>query len=116
MPDNAQRAGPDEVILSAAEAGRRMELLAALQTALKAAGVRCLLARKHRLVLRYNSAPYRPSGLTDPQLHIFTPGGKDTATTDGLVYRLATGRELSADDPSAAAAEIARALEALTPA
>ena len=90
-----------------------MELLAALQTELEAAGVRCVLARTHRLVLRYNLAPLAPSGLTDPQLHIFTPGSKDTATTDGLVYRLASGREHPAGDPSAAACEIARVRGAL---
>lgn len=116
MPANNDRVGLDELILSPAEAGRRLEALAALQAGLAAAGVRCLLARKHRLVLRYNSGPLEPSGLTDPQLHIFTPGGKDTATTDGLVYRLASGKEFPADDPSAATAQITGARQALPPA
>lgn len=116
MPGNAQRAGLDDPILSPAEVGRRLELLAALQAALRAAGVRCLLARKHRLILRYNSVPFEPSGLTDPQLHIFTPGGKDIATTDGLVYRLASGKEFPADHPPAAAAGVVGDREALTPA
>lgn len=117
MPDtnhqNAQRADP---VLSETEAARRVSLLAELRGALESAGVRCLLARKHRLVLRYNQGPYEPSGMTDPQLHIFASGGADVATTDGAVYRLASGAELAVTDPAAAAGAICRMTRVASPA
>ncbi len=66
-----------------------------------------MLARHHRLVLRYYQAPLDPSGLTDPQLRIFTPNG-DTAvvTTDGSTYRLGSGQEYPVTSTAAAAAAI----------
>jgi hypothetical protein len=88
-----------------------MRQLAQLQAALDARGVRCVLARHHRLVLRYNCRPSEPSGLTDPQLHIFVPSGTEIATTDITSYQLASGRVFSASDPSAAAAVIASGLD-----
>jgi hypothetical protein len=88
---------------------RRLLLLAELRNALSSLGVRCVLARTQRLVLRWNSpnpGPYRPSGPTDPQLHIFTPDGTAVATTDGTTYHLAAGQQCPADDPAGAAALI----------
>jgi hypothetical protein len=63
------------MILDGAEVARKLGQLAALQAALAAAGMRSVLARNHRLVLRYNESPCEPSGLTDPQLYIFAPSG-----------------------------------------
>ncbi len=62
-----------------------------------------MLARHHRLVLKYNRVPSRPSGLTDPELHILAPDSTDIATTDGSTYRLASGMQCPAGDPAAAA-------------
>jgi hypothetical protein len=93
-------------ILSEAEADRRLLLLAELQAALAGLGVGCVLARNHRLVLRYNQGPCEPSGLTDPKLHVFLPDGTGIATTDGTDYRLADGGRYPASDPVAAAAVI----------
>ncbi|HVB45354.1 MAG TPA: hypothetical protein VNF47_21985 [Streptosporangiaceae bacterium] len=78
-------------ILSEYEAGRRMLLLAELHAALTALGVRCVLARRHRLVLRYNAGVCGLSGLENPHLHIFAPGGTDIAVTDGAVYEITSG-------------------------
>ncbi len=66
---------PDIEILDETEAARRMRLLAALQGTLKQRQVRSILARNHRLFLRYNDGPGEPSGLTDPKLHVFGPQG-----------------------------------------
>jgi hypothetical protein len=90
-------------ILSDSEADSRLRLLAELRAELSALGVESVLARNHRLVLRYNAVPLDPSGLTDPQLHIFTAEGKRVATTDGMVYRLDRGGEFPAGDAAAAA-------------
>ncbi len=87
-----------------------MLLLADLQAALAALGVRSVLARNHRLVLQYNVSPYRPSGLTDPTLHIFCPDGTGIASTDGTTYRLDIGQEYPASDPAAAASVIQHAI------
>jgi hypothetical protein len=78
-------------ILADAEVTCRMLLLAELQAELTATGTRAVLARNHRLVLRYNDAPLAPSGLTDPCLHIMLPAGTRTATTDGTSYRTSDG-------------------------
>jgi len=94
---------PAAAILATAEVTRRMLLLAELQEALAALGVRSVLARNHRLVLHYNVVPSGPSGMTDPVLHIFTPEGTDIATTDGSSYHLARGEKCPACDPVAAA-------------
>jgi len=83
-----------------------MLLLAELQDALAALGVRSVLARNHRLVLHYNHSPCEPSGLTNPELHIFAADGTDIVTTDGGTYRLANGNECPAGDPAAAATVI----------
>jgi hypothetical protein len=93
-------------ILTGTEADNRRLLLAELQRALSALGVDSVLARNHRLVLRYNLAPYEPSGPTDPQLHVFAPHGQCAVTTDEAVYRLPGGRECPVADPGAAAAAI----------
>lgn len=85
---------------------RRLLLLAGLQEAWQGLGVHGVLTRNHRLVLRYeNGGPYEPSGLTDPQLHVFLPAGAQHVTTDGANYWLA-GQQVPARDPAAAAAAV----------
>jgi hypothetical protein len=99
-------------ILDNDEVANRTLLLTELRAALAEFGVRCVLARRHRLVLRYGEkAPLEPSGLTDPTLHVVTPDGTRVASTDGAVYRLDTGQEFAASDPAAAATMIRDALE-----
>lgn len=94
-------------VLDETEADRRAIVLAELQSALNGLGVRCVLARRHRLVLRYNDPPpLAPSGPTSPTLHIFAPGRTRTASTDGTVYRLDDDRQFPAASPAAAAAAI----------
>jgi hypothetical protein len=71
-------------ILDEAEVDSRMMLLAELQAAIEARGIRCVLARNHKLVLRYNEASPAPSGPTEPRLYIFVGAQRrDSATTDG---------------------------------
>ncbi len=103
MTEQATPAPAAAPILATAEVTRRMLLLGELQEALAALGVRSVLARNHRLVLQYNRVPYGPCGMTDPQLHVFTPDGTCVATTDGTTFHLASGRQCPADDPAAAA-------------
>jgi hypothetical protein len=93
-------------IIEEREAARRMLILTELQAALTATGIRSILARNHRLILRYNQTPCAPSGLTDPQLHIFSPEGTDIATTDGTSFSLASGPQYPAASPIAAATNI----------
>jgi hypothetical protein len=99
---------PCEPVLSEPEASRRVLQLSELQASLTALGVRSVLARNHRLVLRYNSESYEPSGLTDPKLHVFIAGDTLVATTDGTTYTMADFGQYSASDPAAAAAVLAR--------
>ena|ERR1700722_18652937 len=94
-------------VLDQAEAGHRMLLLAELRSALANLGVRSVLARNHRLVLRYNEAPLNPSGLTNPRLHIFCPGGTRAAVTDGISYQMDNGEGFPTSDPAAVAAQLA---------
>jgi hypothetical protein len=101
LPENAECVPSGDLILSDTEVASRMRLLGQLRTALETAGVRCVLARRHRLVLRYNRGPHQPSGLTDPQLRLYSAPQMDIVTTDGAVYRLASGGEFAVDDPSA---------------
>ena len=96
-------------ILDEAEVARRMSLLTELHGALGERGFRCILARNHRLVLHYGSAPTAPSGLTNPTLHVFLPNGVETVTTDGVDYALPRGRSCPVTDPAAAVAAIASA-------
>ncbi len=103
MPTDASSAQPPEPILIGPEAARRLLLLSDLQTALARLGIRSVLARTHRLVLRPPTAPCAPSGQTNPRLHIFTPAGTTVATTDGTAYHLASGHDCPAADPAAAA-------------
>jgi hypothetical protein len=98
VPDN----DPSRPILSEAEVTLRMGLLTDLQDALAVWGVQAVLARRRRLVLRANQ-PVTPSGPTDPQLHMFAPGGADVAATDGSTYRFGSGGEYPANDPAGAA-------------
>jgi hypothetical protein len=94
-------------LLAEAEVNARLGQLAALKSALSVLGVESVLARNHRLVLRYNVAPLEPSGLTDPQLHIFSADGARVATTDGAAFRLDQGGEFPAESAAAAAELIA---------
>jgi hypothetical protein len=105
MPEHDQSApqAPGTAILAQAEVSRRVLLLAELQAALAAQQIDSVLARNHRLVLQYNRVPSGPSGMTDPQLHIFAPDGTDITTTDGRTFNLASGEKCPADDPAAAA-------------
>jgi hypothetical protein len=108
-PDSASASPvPRAPILSDSEVAERMLLLSELQAALAAHGVHCVLARNHRLVLLYNRSPCPPSGLTDPELYIFTADGTEVATTDGHTYSLASGAHCPASDPGAAAEIILR--------
>jgi len=105
--ENGQRVtSASPPILAESDAARRMLLLAELQAALATLGVRCVLARNHRLVLQYSRSPCAPSGLTDPKLHIFGPDGSDIAVTDGITFSLVSGRQFPASDPAEAAAAI----------
>jgi hypothetical protein len=82
-------------------------ILAGLQAVLAESGIRCVLARRHRLVLRYNdSGPLEPSGFTDPALHFLAPDGTITATTDGAIYQISGGMQFPVGNPAAAAAHI----------
>jgi hypothetical protein len=94
-------------VLDESEVGRRMLLLAELRSSLAELGVRSVVARNHRLVLRYNQVPLEPSGLTNPRLHIFCRSAARTAVTDGMSYRLDSGEEFPASDPAAAAVHLA---------
>jgi hypothetical protein len=107
-PGNAECVPSGDLILSEVEVASRMRRLAQLQAALETAGVRCVLARRHRLVLRYNRGPDEPSGLTDPELRLYFTDHTDTATTNGAFYRFGSGHEFPVADPSAAAEAIAR--------
>jgi hypothetical protein len=99
-------------VLDEAEVDRRLMTLAELQAALNELGVRCVLARQQRLVLRYNEAPLARSGPTDPTLHVFTPDGIRVATTDGAGYKLEDiAQEFPAGDAATAAVMICRALD-----
>jgi hypothetical protein len=98
-------------ILDDAEAARRKLLLAELQAALAQSSVRCLLAGRQRLVLRYSeSPPHAPSGPTDPALHIVSPV-PDIVTTDGTSYRLKDGRELPVGEVATVVAAMRGGLE-----
>jgi hypothetical protein len=97
---------PRAPILTPSEALARRGLLTELQAALTVLGVQCVLARRHRLVLRYADGPVSPSGPTDPTLHVFAPCGTFTVSTNGATYRLRTGQELPADDAAAAASAL----------
>ena len=93
-------------ILPPAEVERRLVLLSKLQCALAANGFNSVLARNHRLILHGDRSTWAPSGLTDPQLHIFVPECTDIATTDGSSYKLASGDQYPGADPAAVAADI----------
>lgn len=90
-------------ILAREEATRRAALLADLQGALAALGIRSVLARRHRLVLSGGQTKCEPSGPTDPELHIFTSRGKDIATACGSAYLFASGGAHPVSDPAQAA-------------
>lgn len=101
-------------ILPDAEVARRLALLTELQASLAALGVRSVLARTRRLVLRSGQAPYEPSGPTNPQLHVLTDEGTRVVTTDGAAY-LTDAQPHPASDPAAVAAHISRRLPAARP-
>ena len=90
-------------ILAREEAGRRTALLADLQTVLAAQGVNSTVVGRRRLVLEGGKTNCAPSGPTDPQLHIFIPGGTRIVTTNGRTYLLDGSRAYPVDDPAVAA-------------
>jgi hypothetical protein len=96
---------PQAPVLPPPEAATRIALLTELQAALTRLGVQSMLARRHRLVLRYADNPVPPSGPTNPTLHVFAASTL-TVSTDSTTYRISTGQELPAGDPAAAAALI----------
>ena len=79
---------PRPPILAKEEASRRAALLSDLHGALAAQGVNSTIVRNHRLVLKGASTKCAPSGLTDPQLYVFTPTGTSIVTTNGGTYLL----------------------------
>jgi len=106
-PGVTSRSQPDQPTLTHSEAARRQAQLAGLQSALADLGVTSVIARHHRLVLRSPDAPRCLSGQTDPALHVLTPDGTRTVTTDGTSYRLNTGADFPVADPNATAGLIA---------
>jgi len=84
----------------------RVTLLAELQAALAALGIQSVLVRKRRLVLRSAGNDLEPSGPTNPQLHVFAPGGTEVATADAARYEFTAGPACPAADPQAAAASL----------
>lgn len=102
-PDAAVPCPP---ILGEAEVQRRVLILAGLQSELDVLGVRAVLARNHKLTLRYNVPGPQPCGMTDPVLHVFGPSGMRKATTDGSCFRIDSGEEFPVDDPAGTATRI----------
>lgn len=94
-------------ILGRHVASSRYALLAALRDELAAQQINSVLATRHRLVLR-GKGPCDPSGLTDPQLYIFTSEGREVATTDGRAYYFANGQAHPVSDPAGAAIRLAK--------
>ncbi len=87
MPDCEQRQPrPRPPVLADHEASRRAAQLADLRSALAAQGISSVLARTRRLVLWGKPRDYEPSGPTDPQPYIFTPGGTEIASASGGTY------------------------------
>ena len=97
---------PQDPTLRPSEVADRVGALAKLQSALAALGIRCVLARHHRLVLRSPAVSRCSSGQTDPRPHVLAADGPCTVITDGTAYRLDTGQVLQAADPATAAALI----------
>jgi len=114
MNNATSNARPCPPILDKQEAARRAALLSDLRSVLAAQGVSSVLARNHRLVLEGASTRCAPSGLTDPQLYIFSPAGTSIITTSGRTY-LVHGDKYPADDPHGAAAAACRHAMAATP-
>jgi len=114
MNNATTNARPGPPILDKQEAARRAAQLSDLRSVLAAQGVSSVLARNRRLVLDGASAKCAPSGPTDPQLHIFAPGGTSIVTTNGRTY-LVHGDRYPADDPHGAAAAACRHAVAGTP-
>lgn len=106
MADDGVQFVTCSAVLADVEACRRRSALTVLKGALAARGVRSLLVGRHVLTLRA-AAPFEPSGPTNPELHVLCASGREVITTDGSVYLLGPGEELSADDPAAAAAWLA---------
>lgn len=110
MPDTA--ASIARPILDEPEVTRRVLLLAELQGALAAHGVRSLLVRNRRIVLRSAGTGLERSGPTDPQLHVYTADATEIVTTDGTLYEFSAGPAHPAADPQAAAASLTDRLHA----
>jgi hypothetical protein len=97
-------------ILAKDEAGRREALLSDLQNALAACGLKSVIVRRHRLVLEGASTKAATSGQTDPQLHVFIPGGRSVVTASGQGYLLG-GCAFPASDAASAADALRRAAD-----
>jgi len=109
VTDNARSDPPADLILTEAEVARRVVLLTELRHALAMHGACGVLTRNHSIVLRYPADHSRPSGMTEPKLHVFMPGGRDIITTDGSAFHLTSGAVLGDGDLAAAARAICRA-------
>jgi hypothetical protein len=109
LPATTAGASLDSPVLDEPEADRQALMLAELQAALTELDVNTVLARRHRLILRFSHpSPLAPSGPTSPTLHIFAPDGTRTAMADGSVYQLDDGRTFPLGDPATVAAAICR--------
>ena len=93
-------------ILTAAEAERRSDLLGALRDVLDMRGIPSVLARRRTIVLR-GKAPFGPSGLTDPELHVLASAHL-IITTDGAEYRSSDGWTHTTSDVTGAATLVHR--------
>jgi hypothetical protein len=109
---NSRSAPPADLILTEEEVASRVLLLTGLRHALAGHGVCGVPSRTHRIVLWYPARHGQPSGMTEPKLHLFMPGGRDIVTTDGTVFRLASGGVFAARNLPAAALAICRARHA----
>jgi hypothetical protein len=106
MRDDGARVLQRSAVLADREDCHRRTLLIMLQDALAALGVQSVLVGRRVLAL-HATEPWGPSGPTDPELHLLSAASREIITTDGAVYRLASGHALPADDPTAAAERLA---------
>lgn len=100
---------PDSRIIGETVVHVRMLLLAELKAELDHIEVRAVLARNHRLTLRYNAPGHQPCGMTNPAMHVFTPMGLRKVTTDGTCFRLDSGEEFPVGHADEAATQITHA-------
>ena len=95
-----------DTVLDEAEVAKRRMLLTELQAVLATSGIRCVVAGRQRLVLRYSEPPpHALSGPVDPALYVLSPA-ENVVTTECACYRLRDGREFPVTDRVAVAAAI----------